>query len=189
MTKYIRKLNKQGVWNKQKLTIEPDKILEQIPSDVFSKCMNSTANTLSIWKVEGNNWDDFGDVIATIVSGSDGPNATDLVILDDDLIRNIELDKKPGKTPASFEMNEMHYDICNLTHYKIGVVAKYIGLKLAEDLEYEKQNQPKPSDSGVKRITESKLIVLMKNAIDKGCINKSSLSTRWQQKIEALKNK
>ncbi|MBT9335063.1 hypothetical protein KNR18_08555 [Klebsiella sp. O852] len=188
MNKYIRRLNKQGVWNKQCLTIDPSKILEEIPSDVFSKCMNTSANTLSIWKADGDSWDDFGDVIATIVCGSDGPSATDLVILEDDLIKNIELVKNLGKTPASAEMNELHYDICNLTHYTIGVVAQYIGLKLAQDFEFETQKITKPLNWSVRRIRESELIKLMKNAIDKGFINKSNLSTRWQKKIEDLEN-
>lgn len=186
MAKFIRKINKQGVWKKDGLSLDPDKILEQIPSDVFSRCMDSKDNTLSIWEVNGDDWADYNDVIATIVSGSDGPNATDLVILEDDIVNQIEIKQVDGDTPASQSMNKLHYDLINLTHFKIGLLAKYIGLKLAEDLILQKGGKGKPKGWGVVRITERKLIDIMKKALDNGCIEKDALSERWQKHLSKL---
>lgn len=186
MAKFIRKINKQGVWKKDGLSLDPDKILQQIPSDVFSRCMDSKDNTLSIWEVNGDDWTDYSDIIATIVSGSDGPNATDLVILEDDIVEQIEFKQIDGDTPASLSMNKMHYDLINLTHFKIGLLAKYIGLKLAEDLQFQKDRKDKPKGWGVVRITERKLIEIMQRALDNGCIEKHALSERWQKHLDKL---
>lgn len=186
MAKFIRKINKQGVWKKDGLSLDPDQILEQIPSDVFSRCMYSKDNTLSIWQVNGEDWPDYNDVIATIVSGSDGPNATDLVILDENILELIEIKQQDGETPATSQMNELHYDLINLTHFKIGLLAKYIGLKLAQDLKYQKERKNKPAGWGVIRITERKLVGIMQKALDNGCIKKEALSVRWIEHLDRL---
>lgn len=182
MTKYIRKLKSQAIWKKNLLTLNAEEILDKIPSDVFSKCMESDQNKLSIWKVDGDSWDDYGDVIATIVSGSDGPSKTDLVLLDDTILTGIDIENIRGVSQASDTMNDLHYDLYNLTHFKIGQIAKSIGLHLAQDQIWENNKTTKPKDCYFKRFTEKELIKIMRVALTKGIIKKEDLKVRWQTK-------
>lgn len=184
MANFLRKINKQGVWKKSNLSLDPDEVLKTIPSDVFSRCMYSKDNELSIWEVSGSSWDDYGDIIATIVSGSDGPTATDLVLLDDDVMKEFDSKQTDGKAKASEAMNKKHYDLINLTHFKLGILAKYIGLKLAEDNAHQQGGRKNIDNQYVKRITERKMIDIMKKAVANGCVNKGDLSERWIEKIK-----
>lgn len=181
MAKYIRKINKRSVWNVGAESYQSQNILHNIPSDVFVRCMDSKDNSLSIWKVNGDSWDDYGDIIATIISGSDGPSTTDLVLIDDELMVEFSLKQYDGDTKASIEMNKKHYDITELTHFKIGVLAEYIGLKLAED-DYQKEKSL-ARGKYYKRFNERALIAFMQSAVSKGCINKNDLSERWQKRL------
>lgn len=183
MSKFLRKLTKQGVWKKDILSQDPNKILETLPADVFSKCMNTEGNALSIWEVEGDKWSDYEDIVAAIVSGSDGPSATDFVILDEGCLSRFELDDKDGTLDAAGELNTKHANLIELTHSKIGVLAQYIGLILANDNDYDKGKKIKPSDWKFKRFKESELIAIMKRAVKRGCINQELLKERWKKRL------
>ncbi|MDU2021244.1 MAG: hypothetical protein E6736_13485 [Leclercia adecarboxylata] len=184
MGKFLRKLNKQGVWKKDILSQDPDKILETLPADVFSKCMNTEGNALSIWEVEGDKWSDFEDIVAAIVCGSDGPSATDFVILDEDCLSRFARDDKDGTLDAAGELNNKHANLIELTHSKVGVLAQYIGLILANDNVYDIQKKPRPADWKFKRFKESELIAIMKRAVGKGCINQDLLKERWKKRLQ-----
>lgn len=183
MGKFIRKLKNQAIWKKLGLPPEKDNILEFIPSDVFSECMESKQNKLSIWKVEGDDWDDYSDVIATIVCGADGPSKTDLVILEEETLTGIEKDKISGTTPACQQMNDMHYDVVNLTHFKVGQIANFIGLQLVKEQAWEDAKQPKPNGRKFRRFSEKEMVGIMSKALEKGIIKKEDLSARWQKKL------
>lgn len=184
MSKFLRKLNKQGVWKKDILSQDPENILETLPADVFSKCMNTEGNTLSIWEVEGEKWSDFEDIVAAIVCGSDGPSATDFVILDENCLSKFTLDDENGTIDAAGELNKKHANIIQLTHSKVGSLARYIGLILAQDNVYDTQKKNRPADWKFKRFKESELIALMKRAVEKGLINQDLLKDRWKKRIQ-----
>lgn len=193
MAKYLRRITRVSAWKKESIPLsekdEDSLILSQIPADVFSICLCTDENKLSIWKAEGENWEQFHDVIATMVSVLDGPCKTDIVILDTDEI-DMALENCPGETPAEDSMNALHYDIVNLNYKTVGNVACHIAKIMAKDIEFDENikkiptNKPsKPDNWPIIRFNEKKVIDIMKNAIANGVIDSNKLKERWRNKL------
>lgn len=177
MSAYIRKFSR-GIWEKRGLSEKST--LAEVPADVFSRCMFTDDNKLSLWKTESTDWVENEMLIAAIICGTDGPSRADLVILDEDItndIPGVEILNNKGETPAEAELNDKHCDLSNLNYASVGKVAEII----VKELINEKSNK-------VIRYNEKKVLGIVSRAVEAGFIKRENLSDRWRAKMD-LSNK
>lgn len=160
----------------------PPRCVEQVGADVFSKCLVTDKNKLSVWEAESSEWGEFDDILAAMFSTLDGPSRADIVLVEKkevDKIEGVELDEVPGDSIATSETNQKHRDLTNL---KIGSFTSFASLILGE-LGKEKV------EGKIKRYNVSEMLKVVDKGIQQGVIAERELGNRWKRKLEGYRNK
>lgn len=89
--------------------------------------LQTDANALSVFKIE--NEADVNRVVVALASKRDNPAHFDYAVFDDESLLpcGISFVQNEGETP-DYEVNQMHYDVINLTVLKLVNVARAVSL-------------------------------------------------------------
>ncbi len=132
-------------------------------------------------------WKVNSTLLATIFSNADGPNRSQILILDKDMLlaSNISIEENPGESAAIDEVNECHRDLSLLDYNAMGTIAgtlahiisEYSSLPAKEARNY----------AYYKQFTEKETKNIVENAIKEGKIDPYKIkSERWKEKLSGL---
>ena len=158
MSYFVRKFAKPK-WTRTAINDNPF----DIPSDVICSDLKTADNTLSVWEIEDET--KLEDAVLAITSGGDRLDTIDIIWIEKREIemKGVSYKQSPGDTPIK-QFVDTHVDLCQLSYYKIGLVAESISEKVARDVQ-------------IKRYTQTDLKKIYKSAISNGIIDKDSLKS------------
>lgn len=162
MSLLIRKVNK-AKWVQSDIENDSD-----VSADAITNCLRTTRNTLSVWQI--NTEDDLDNAILALVSNQDHLEAIDVVILEEESIRqyNIRIVTTPGETPIA-ELSQTHRDLADLTYSKLGIIKDHIVDRIRTNY--------------LKRYTRGTIKKLLLAAIEEGKIELADLKESIRYKI------
>jgi hypothetical protein len=140
-----------------------------IPADVICSDLKTDGNTLSVWEIEDET--KLEDAVLAITSDGDRLDTIDIIWIEKSEIemKGVSYKQTPGKTPIK-QLVDTHVDLCQLSYYKIGLVAESISEKVARDVQ-------------IKRYTQTDLKKIYKSAISNGVVDKDSLKPGISDKL------
>jgi hypothetical protein len=149
-------------WNKDNF---PWLTQDDIQADLLIDLVTSN-NTLSVWLIQDDK-SNLNEVITALASNRDTISNLDYAIFDISLLEsiNIKLEVKEGNTLYD-KANRWHRDLIELTVNKI--------VKLAESM---------LKNSSIERVSEKKILNLIKGAVDNGQIDKEKLKPSISNKV------
>lgn len=145
-----------------------------LQAEVLSTCIRTSQNTLSVWGVDTNEWDEIKPVLAALFSSSDNPTRTDVIILEANAIEHlgIELQQTDGITPAVDEVNKLHF---NLIDIDLNKVEAFASLMYSENTKAE--------NPFIRRFREKEVIEIVKSSIAAQQIDPDKLKGSWSKHI------
>lgn len=164
-------------FSKAKWTLIPEDTgdYRNLQADVLSTCIKTSTNTLSVWGIESNNWDEITPVLAALFSSSDNPARTDIIILDKEVIEKqlgISLRQTDGITPAVDEVNKLHF---NLIDIDLNKVEAFASLMYEENIKLD--------NPFIRRFREREVIEIVKSSIAAQKIDPDKLKGGWLRHI------
>lgn len=168
MALFIRKIEMQK-WNQNKI------LSGEVPSaDAITGSLRTINNTLSLWEI--NDVAELQDAILAIVSQSEKADSIDILIIDPELVRKVELsyERTKGLTPYDDFVNR-HLDLTKLDYISLGKVADII-------IESIRQKNHK-------RITRAEIKALIIKAIETNKIRIESLNQKLKDDLKLVVNK
>lgn len=162
MSLLVRKIN-IAKWHQVDISSSND-----VSADAISNCLKTTKNTLSVWHIISE--EDLDKAVLALVANQDHLDKIDVVILDESTLLeyNLNIVATPGETPIP-SLKDSHRDIADLTYSKLGGVKDHIVDKIRA--------------KSHKRYTVSTLKKLLKDAIEKGILEKEDLKESVLNKI------
>ena len=151
--------------------------VDELQADVFSACLKTQGNTLSVWLTENTDWESESvlDILAALFSTADGPSRTDVVFIKKDTISEsgINILESKGASSAIDEINDRHLNLAGLNFSTMKDVASVILKILSED----------SSKSFIKRYNEKQVLAIVKRRVELKKINIDTLCSRWKGKL------
>ncbi len=180
MAFFVRKFERAKWESSVDAYIESGKNKNHIQGDTFSKCLFTTDNTLSVWYSETSNWDDMTDLLAVIFSSGDGPNRSDIIIIDENDLPGINITDEIGDAPVTAQHNKLHRNFSKINYESMGYVAEKIATIIMEDREKKEENRR------YRRFSEKRVESIVKNAATQGIIDieKACARDRWATRLQ-----
>jgi hypothetical protein len=145
-----------------------------VSADAITNCMKTKSNQLSVWEIPVEN--NLDDAALAIVTSGQHIETMYVALLERQALSEggIELTQNEGATPIE-ALKKTHYDLDKLTYPKLGVIAQETVMSFKKKL--------------VKRYTEGRLVEIVTDAITKGILEPSKLSTFIQDTLKKKSKK
>jgi len=124
MPYYVRKIEEHSHWEFE------FKGRDLVPADTITRELKTRQHKLSFWKIE-----DLGELkdVAFAISTSFKPSNTSVIAIPISEFIDFEMEKSDGET-AYTKFVSSHYDVVNLNHAKLGLLAEKIFLATKADI-------------------------------------------------------
>lgn len=133
MAYYVRKIARSK-WQENPLDKSlpnTDVIVQKVAADAITNCTKTTANKLSLWKVEKIN-NTIDDIVPLII-GFERPDTCDVIYIPEEVLKNegIELEQSSidANTPIE-ELKKLHYNAIVNDYEGLGKFAKVVLVSL-----------------------------------------------------------
>lgn len=188
----LRKINK-GKWLE-----DPDKdgfptSIERVRGDVFSKCLVTDEDGLSIWYAT--NDENRDDCLTAIFAMMDRPNKVDVVFIPQEIVAKLEFKDTLGESKAQ-SLNALHKDIVNINYSSLSTIASGIVTSLNTDKLYERFKLPNVVAHMIKAVELEKVSLgelddswheafskYFKNQIDKKSMYLDGVNEIWKPNL------
>lgn len=141
---------------------------EPVSADAITINLRSKDNKISFWEMEKG--EDIEDVLLAVITNCDRVTASDIVIIDKEVIRKegLTIEYEEGITKVD-DMKDKHRNVYDMDYNKLGILAKLI-------VEEFKKNE-------VKRYTRKQIIGIIKNALNMERINIADLKDSMASEV------
>jgi len=151
---------------------QPDvKATDDPGADAITRCLKTTGNTLSVWRIESA--DELDVAVLAFVSTNERLDKLDFVLLDEQRVieAGIEIDDNVlGDSPIA-SLNETHRNLTNLGYTALGKIKDLIIEVLRKDEEV--------------RYRPPQLSTILKKAIENGSVKSDDLKEKVREQLEA----
>ena len=129
MAYYVRKIARSK-WQENPLSANKEQAIEEVKSvkaDAITNCIKTTANKLSLWRVEEKR-DSIDDIIPLII-GFERPDTCDIIYISDEVFSEEEITLEQSSDDANTpieELKQYHYNAIVNDYEGLGKFARIV---------------------------------------------------------------